>query len=193
MLHVYLLQFLVNSLKDGLLLSEVVYLHPQLGVGGQRAVEPDWWLSPRATREKNTQRDSDIFMQQYSGKLLFAEKTDFHDLSVLVTEKRSMLYEKVPNVCGKLLKTTCKLRKWISCSTFSHCIYSICSRYVRNVKKAWCIKTWYIYTYLLQSVFHDPQLFLESPMLLLTPMDSEVGIYTTYIITVGTSLCIIYL
>ena len=41
MLHVYLLQFLVNSLKDGLLLSEVVYLHPQLGVGGQRAVEPD--------------------------------------------------------------------------------------------------------------------------------------------------------
>ena len=44
--------------------------------------------------EKHT--DSDVFMQQYSGKLLFAEKIDFHDLSVLVTEKRSMLYEKVP-------------------------------------------------------------------------------------------------
>ena len=58
---------------------------------------------------RETHTDSDISMQQYSGKLLFAEKIDFHDLSVLLTEKRSMLYE----------KTTCKLRKWISCSTYS--------------------------------------------------------------------------
>ena len=49
-----------------------------------------------------------------------------------------------------------------------------------------------IYTYLLQSVFHDPQLLLESHMLLLTPMDSEVRRYTTYIITVEISLFHMY-